>query len=130
MIYMISGIILFVIGIIWLIFPAKKADRLYGYLSYLASVNEESFNYAQKWGRNYFILFGIIETLLGLLIHLLNWDRYFIIWLLTFFLFIIAPIVLTEKKLQIFLKKRNELPGDYVEPDKIKHQKVKGFRDR
>ncbi|CCI82693.1 SdpI family protein [Lactobacillus hominis] len=130
MIYLACGAIMLAIGVIWLFSPAKTPNRMYGYLSYLASVNKDSFAYAQKWARNYFILFGAIQIILGIIIHLLNWDKFFILWLLTFYLFILAPIILTEKKLQDFLKKRGELPHDYVEPDKIKHQKVKGFRDK
>lgn len=76
------------------------------------------------------LLFGLIQFLLGLGIHLLRWDRYFLIWLLTFYLFILAPIILTEKKLQAFLRARHELPHDYIEPDKIKHTRVKGFKDK
>ena len=76
------------------------------------------------------MLFGLVQFLLGLGIHFLHWDRYFLIWLLTFYLFILAPIILTEKKLQAFLRARHELPHDYIEPDKIKHTRVKGFKDK
>ena len=130
MIYIGCGVIMFVIGIIWLIAPSPNPNRIYGYMSYLASVNEASYKYAQKVARNYFMLFGIIQFLLGVVIHLLHWDRYFLIWLLTFYLFILAPIIMTEKKLQSFLRARHELPHDYIEPDKIKHTKVKGFKDK
>lgn len=125
MIYIGCGVIMFVIGVIWLIAPSPNPNRIYGYMSYLASVNEASYQYAQKVARNYFMLFGLIQTLLGLGIHFLHWDRYFLIWLLTFYLFILAPIILTEKKLQAFLRARHELPHDYIEPDKIKHTRVK-----
>lgn len=130
MIYLVCGGIMFAIGVIWLFSPAKTPNRIYGYLSYLATVNKDSFEFAQKSARKYFILFGLLQMGLGLLIHLLNWDKYFILWLLTFYLFIIFPVVMTEKSLQEFLRKRHELPHDYVEPDKIKHQKVKGFKDK
>ncbi len=130
MIYIGCGVIMFVIGVIWLIAPSPNPNRIYGYMSYLASVNEASYQYAQKVARNYFMLFGLIQTLLGLGIHFLHWDRYFLIWLLTFYLFILAPIIMTEKKLQSFLRARHELPHDYIEPDKIKHTKVKGFKDK
>lgn len=39
------------------------------------------------------------------------------------------PIVCTEKSLQKFLIARHELPADYIEPDKVKHHRTKGFRD-
>ena len=85
MIYIGCGVIMFVIGVIWLIAPSPNPNRIYGYMSYLASVNEASYQYAQKVARNYFILFGLIQTLLGLGIHffalgslLFNLDAYFL----------------------------------------------------
>ncbi|WEV51871.1 hypothetical protein OZX69_04000 [Lactobacillus sp. ESL0731] len=130
MIYIACGAILLVVGLIWLIKPAKKANPLYGYLSYLAQVNRNSFAFAQKKASMYFAFFGLLQLLIGIGIHLLKWDRYFLIWLLTFYFFILFPIVATEKSLKRFLIKRNELPPDYVDPDKVKHERTKGFRDR
>lgn len=130
MIYVACGAIMLAVGVIWFFSPAKKPNRIYGYMSYLASVNQASFDYAQKCARKYFILFGLLQMAIGIGIHLLHWDRYFILWLLTFYLFIIFPVIMTEKKLQMFLRQRHELPHDYVEPDQIKHKKVKGFKDR
>ena len=40
MIYIGCGVIMFVIGVIWLIAPSPNPNRIYGYMSYLASVNE------------------------------------------------------------------------------------------
>ncbi|MCO0806654.1 SdpI family protein [Lactobacillus helveticus] len=130
MIYVACGSIMSVIGIIWLISPAKKPNRIYGYLSYLAQVNKDSFKFAQRRASLYCILFGLIQVAIGVIIHYLNWDRYFLIWLLTFYLFILLPIVFTEKSLKSFLSELHELPHDYVDPDQVKRQRTKGFRDR
>ncbi|ADX70566.1 SdpI family protein [Lactobacillus helveticus] len=130
MIYVACGSIMAVIGIIWLISPAKKPNRIYGYLSYLAQVNKDSFKFAQRRASLYCILFGLIQVAIGVIIHYLNWDRYFLIWLLTFYLFILLPIVFTEKSLKSFLSELHELPHDYVDPDQVKRQRTKGFRDR
>ncbi|MBW8008953.1 SdpI family protein [Lactobacillus helveticus] len=130
MIYVACGSIMEVIGIIWLISPAKKPNRIYGYLSYLAQVNKDSFKFAQRRASLYCILFGLIQVAIGVIIHYLNWDRYFLIWLLTFYLFILLPIVFTEKSLKSFLSELHELPHDYVDPDQVKRQRTKGFRDR
>lgn len=119
-----------VIGLIWIISPAKKPNRIYGYLSYLAQVNKDSFKFAQKRASLYLLLFGFIQVVLGLIIYYLNWDHYFLVWLLTFYIFILLPIIWTEKSLKKFLIARNELPSDYVDPDQIKRKKIKGFRDR
>lgn len=129
MIYVACGSIMIAVGIIWLISPAKKPNRIYGYLSYLAQVNQESFKYAQKVASYWLLLFGAIQVVLGVIIRLLNWDRYFLVWLLTFYLFILFPIVATEKSLKKFLQKRGQLPRDYVDPDKVKRQRTKGFKD-
>lgn len=65
MIYIGCGVIMFVIGVIWLIAPSPNPNQVYGYMSYLASVNKASYKYAQKVARNYFMLFGLIQFLLG-----------------------------------------------------------------
>lgn len=130
MIYIACGSIMLVLGLIWLVNPAKKPSPLYGYFSYLAQVNKASFRFAQKKASLYFFLFGGIQLIIGIGIHLLKWDRYFLIWLLTFYLFFLFPIIATEKSLKRFLINRHELPSDYIDPDKVKHAKTKGFRDR
>lgn len=130
MIYIACGSIMIVIGLIWLISPAKKRCPFYGYSSYLAQVNKASFSFAQRRASGYFILFGLIQLLIGIGIYFLNWDRYFLLWLLTFYLFIIFPIMATEKSLKKFLLKRHQLPADYTDPDKVRRDKTKGFRDR
>ena len=129
MIYIACGCVMVVVGIIWLISPAKKPNRLYGYLSYLAQVNSTSFKYAQKVASYWLLLFGTIQVVLGMMIYFWNWDRYFLLWLLTFYLFILFPIICTEKSLKSFLQKRGQLPRDYVDPDKIKKKRTKGFKD-
>ena len=129
MIFIACGAVMIAVGLLWLISPAKRPNRVYGYLSYLASVNKASFRYAQKIASWSTLATGAIAMLAGLLIHLVHGDRFFILWLLTLPLFIIAPIIYTEKKLQAFLKKRHELPSDYIEPDQVKHEKTKGFKD-
>lgn len=124
------GAVLMAIGLLWLISPAKKPNRLYGYLSYLAQVNQASFKKAQRWSSLYLILSGGLALVLGLIIHyLLHWDRFFIIWLLTGWIFAILPVAATENSLHRFLQARHELPADYVKPDQVKHKNVKGLKD-
>lgn len=130
MIYLACGAIIFAVGVTWLFFPAKRPNRMYGYLSYLAVTNQESFKLAQKLATKYFIIFGVIQMILGYGIYRLGWDNYFIIWLLTFYFFIIFPLIIVETKLQNYLKAKHELPHDYVKLDEIKKKKVKGFKDK
>ena len=129
MIYIACGSLIMIVGLLWLVFPAKKPNRIYGYLSYLAQINDASFKFAQKKASLYCLLYGAIQLILGLIIKWLNLDRFFVLWILTFYIFIIFPIISTEKSLQIFLKKRHELPHDYQEPDKVKRHRTKGFKD-
>ncbi|MCH3905303.1 MAG: SdpI family protein [Lactobacillus sp.] len=129
MIYAGIGAVIMAVGVLWLIAPAKRPNRVYGYLSYLAKVNPTSFAKAQRWASLYLLLSGLAALILGILIHSLHWDRFFIIWLLTGWLFIILPIAATEDKLYKFLRDRHELPADYVKPDEVKHKRVKGFKD-
>ncbi|WEV40534.1 hypothetical protein OZX56_05575 [Lactobacillus sp. ESL0684] len=130
MIYIACGLLILGVGLLWLIAPAKQANPLYGYSSYLAQVNQASFQFAQKRASQFCIIFGLLQLGIGVVIHLLQWDRYFLLWLLTFYFFILFPIVATEKSLKAFLQKRHELPPDYVEPDQVKHEKTKGLKDR
>lgn len=130
MIYAGLGAILIVIGVLWLINPAKRPNRIYGYSSHLANVNSNVFKHAQRQAGLYMLASGFAAMLLGLLIHyLLHWDRFFIIWLLTCWLFIVLPVAATEDYLYKFLQKRGELPAGYVKPDEVKHERVKGFKD-
>ncbi|MBU3827932.1 MAG: SdpI family protein [Candidatus Lactobacillus pullistercoris] len=129
MIYVACGSLMMAVGLIWLISPAKKPNRLYGYLSYLSQTNQASFKFAQKRSSLYFLLFGFIQIILGLAIHMVHFDRFFMLWLLTFYIFPLLPMIFTEKSLKKFLAQKGELPHDYVDPDKVKHQKTKGFKD-
>lgn len=129
MIYIACGAVLMAMGVLWIISPAKRPNRLYGYISYLAQVNQTSFKFAQRRSGLYFILFGAIQFALGLIIHAVHLDNLFILWLLTFYFFILFPIIFTEKNLKSFLIKRHELPKDYIEPDKVKKNRTKGFKD-
>ncbi|RMC51295.1 SdpI family protein [Lactobacillus sp. ESL0225] len=128
MIYVACGSITLVIGILWLISPAKRPNPFYGYYSYLSRVNKASFRFAQKKASMFFIIFGVAQTMFGLGIHFLNLDRYFFIWLLTFYFFPLFSIILTEKSVKSFLLKRHELPSDYIDPDQVKSKKTKGFK--
>lgn len=131
MIYIACGSVMIAVGLIWLISPARKPNRLYGYLSYLAQSSKESFKFAQRRASLYLLLFGAIQAGLGVIIHLLGWDRFFLLWLLTFYLFIIWPVAWTEKSLKKFLLEKKQLPANYVDPDKRpRKSRVKGFKDR
>lgn len=104
MLYIACGIILFMIGLIWLISPAKKPNNLYGYVSYLAMVSEEGFKFAQKSAAKYFMLYGSIQFGLGLIIHFLKWDGCIVLWLLTFLFIYNFSFYQYRKSITAFLK--------------------------
>ncbi|RMC25033.1 MULTISPECIES: SdpI family protein [unclassified Lactobacillus] len=130
MIYIACGSIIITVGLLWLVYPAEHPNHFYGYFSYLAQVNKHSFHFAQVRASLNFIFFGLIQLSLGVGIRLLNWDKYFFLWLLTFYLFLIFPIMATEKSLKKFLLDRHELPADYIDPDDVRQGRTKGFKNR
>lgn len=102
-----------------------------GYQSYLAHTSDKTFFHAQKVAGKWFGLFALIQLALGLAIHyLLDWDQYVIVWLLTFYFFILIPLTLTEHELYQYLDRRHELPANYVKPDDRPLIRTKGLKDR
>ncbi|KRM72994.1 SdpI family protein [Lacticaseibacillus brantae] len=117
MILLFAGGIQIVIGLSFLILPARKPSSLYGYTSYLASVNETGFHLAQKWARQTLLLTGIVLVLAGWAIRCLQWDKFFILWLFIAVLSFLPVFVQTETRLKKYLISIDELPVDYVDPD-------------
>ncbi|WP_127091428.1 SdpI family protein, partial [Lacticaseibacillus rhamnosus] len=103
---------------------------LWGYTSYLASVNADSFRLAQRWFYQALIATGAVEGLAGWAIHRLAWDNYFIIWLFLAVLLFLPGFVYTESRLKHYLEAHDALPYDYVAPDDAPRPKRrKGFKD-
>ncbi len=130
MIYILSGSIILVVGLLFLIAPAKKPSQIYGYLSYLAQINPDSFKYAQKISRNTAIITGLIQIGLGTLIHQFKLDNLLFLWLVTVPVFILPFFMVTELKLKKFLLERDELPTDFQNPDdRPPKPRTRGFKD-
>jgi len=117
MILLFAGAIQIVIGLSFLIFPARKPSTLYGYTSYLAGVNEQAFHLAQKWARQTLLLTGLILVLAGWAIRALHWDNFFVLWLFIAVLSFLPVFVQTESRLKKYLMSIDALPEDYVDPD-------------
>lgn len=131
MIYIYCGSIILIIGVLFLIAPPKRPSRIYGYLSYLAQINQAAFKYAQKVAGTTNVIVGLIQVGLGFLIHSANLDKMIFVWLITLPIFIVMMFIVTESKLKTFLAKRDELPTDYVNPDdRPSKQRTRGFHDR
>ncbi|KRL14303.1 hypothetical protein [Schleiferilactobacillus perolens] len=134
MIFVWVGGIILAIGVKYVFWPAKRADEIVAYKSYLASTNEAAFKYAQQQARNAHLIIGGGTLLLGLFIHWLHWDNFFIIWLFLSVLLTVGIFAYVETKLKKYLIDRDELPRDYVDPDnnlahKRRHRTI-GLRDR
>lgn len=102
MIFLVIGSIFFLIGFVFLILPSKKINFIYGYRSYLAKQNERNWQYAQKISTRYFLLFGGVMALIGLLLKWQGWTNFFLLEMIAIPWFIVPIFGLIEEKLQRF----------------------------
>lgn len=131
MIYLLSGSLILVIGVLFLLVPAQKPHKLYGYVTYLSQVNQDGFQYAQKVAGWTNVLTGLVQMGLGSLILLSGLNDWIFVWLLTTPIFFLVMFMVTEVKLEQFLKKRGELPHGYQKLDERPHKDyVKGFKNK
>lgn len=135
MIFILAGVLELLIGLLYLLHPATDPNGIFGYTTYLATASDAGFKRAQKWARNSMFVTGFVEMAVGAGIYLLHWDRFFFVWLLLAFLAFLTPYLYTESKLKPFLKARDEMPVDYIDPDEALKQKSKphyskGLRDQ
>lgn len=105
MIFLVLGIIIFVVGLIFFIFPAKKQHLFYGYRSYLATKNLTNWCYAQKISSRFFLLIGGIMLLIGTALKLTGNTNFFLIEMLIIPWFVVPLFGLIETKLQKFDQK-------------------------
>ncbi|WP_010295785.1 SdpI family protein [Clostridium senegalense] len=66
------GIICIVIGFIFKAFPPRKINRIYGYRTKLSMKNEDTWNVAQKYSANTFIILGFIYLALEFILNQLS----------------------------------------------------------
>ncbi|MDP0529129.1 hypothetical protein [Lacticaseibacillus paracasei] len=130
MILLIAGCMQLLMGILLAVFRPRHQSGFWGYTSYLAGVNAESFRLAQRWFCQALIITGALEAGAGWLIHFLAWDNFFIVWLFLAILLFLPGFVYTETRLKHYLQAHDALPYDYVSPDDApKPQRKKGFKD-
>lgn len=110
MIYLVSGMIIFVIGLIYLFSSAKTPTALRSYSSLLATASPQGFYYAQRWCRNALLTVGFGELLLGTLVNHFQLNGYTNLWLITIVLSIAVIIAHTEHKLKQYLMRMGQLP--------------------
>jgi uncharacterized membrane protein len=106
-------IIFSIAGIISYLFPPKKINGIYGYRTPRSMKNQENWDYAQKLGAKYMMLFGgiifIAQTLLGYLVTSLKYELNYIIpfQLIAMIILLIVMLILCERKLKEFENKGN-----------------------
>lgn len=54
------GVICMVLGFIFKVFPPRKINGIYGYRTKLSMKNQDTWNEAQKYSANTFVIFGFI----------------------------------------------------------------------
>jgi uncharacterized membrane protein len=114
MIFLVIGAIFFLIGVVFLILPSKKINFIYGYRSYLAKQNERNWRYAQKISRRYFLLFGGVMTLIGVLLKWQGWTNYFLLEMIVIPWFIVPIFGLIEENLKKFDDKHRSETNEYL----------------
>ncbi len=106
----ICGPIFILAGVVMLKFPPKDINALYGYRTKSSMVSKERWDFAQRFGANQLIKWGIIMILtsgLGLIIQIP--EMVALIFALGLLIILsIFPIVLTEKA----IKKKFKNHGD------------------
>lgn len=100
MVFLTIGIVLSIIGSLFIIVPSKGNFPFYGYHSPRAAHSDEHWRLAQKTSGKYFLLFGLLMTFIGYLLKLTGHTNYFMIELLILVFPIMPIFILTEKKLQ------------------------------
>lgn len=113
MIYLISGLLIFAMGLFYLIHPAKSPTRVYSYRSELATATRSGFYLAQRWCRNAFLFVGAIELLLGFIVTYFHLTYFEGAWTLTVYLAIAVIFLHTEVKLRHYLMRIGQLPAAY-----------------
>ncbi len=108
MIFLTVGLFLAVIGILFLLFPAKYGTLFYGYHSILAKKNETIWRKAQKISGRLFLLTGIVMSLIGELLRYFGWTNYFLIEMLVLVFPIMPIFIITENKLTSIEQKQQE----------------------
>ncbi|OJG78123.1 hypothetical protein RV14_GL001224 [Enterococcus ratti] len=87
-------------GSLFILVPSKGNLPFYGYHSPRAAHSKRHWRLAQKTSGKYFLIFGLLMTLIGYLLKQTGLTNYFIIEMLMLIFPIMPIFILTEKKLQ------------------------------
>lgn len=70
--YLIIGVVVLVIAIIFKIFPPKKISMWNGYRSQTSMESQEAWDAAQKYSSNIMLIEGVLLTLLGVALGIMS----------------------------------------------------------
>ncbi|HCM88709.1 MULTISPECIES: SdpI family protein [Vagococcus] len=101
MVFYFVGLLLTLVGLIYLIFPSKKRINKYGYRTQRAKMSEASYDYAQKVAGKTFFLVGILTFIVGLALRYFGITQLYIVEVLL----IGIPIVRIFYKIELELEK-------------------------
>ncbi len=102
MIFYFVGLILTVIGLVYLIFPSKKRSNKYGYRTGRAKMSDKAYAYAQKQASKYFLMIGLITFSIGFLLKYFGLLNLFIIEVFLIIIPITRVFYLIERNLEKF----------------------------
>ena len=102
MIFSFVGMIMTVLGVIYLIFPSKRRENKYGYRTQRARYTDASFKYAQKVAARMLLLIGIVTWLIGFLIKSSGVTQFFILEIFLIGIPIISVFYQIERRLELF----------------------------
>ncbi|MGX7023698.1 SdpI family protein [Vagococcus hydrophili] len=108
MVFYFVGILLTVVGVIYLIFPSKNRINKYGYRTQRAKLSEASYTYAQKVAGKTFFFIGAITLLIGLVLRYFGMIHLYIIEVLLIGVPIIGIFYKIELELEKFHDKQEE----------------------
>ncbi len=108
MIFLVIGWIILLIGLLFLLFPAKEGSRLYGYRSYLAQKSNLHWHYAQKMSSRFFLLCGSCMVVIGSLLKYTGHTNFFLVEILALPWFVAPMFGFIETKLTKFDQKQGD----------------------
>ncbi|MGY3703437.1 hypothetical protein BW731_11450 [Vagococcus martis] len=102
MIFSFVGMIMTVLGVIYLIFPSKKRENKYGYRTQRARYTDASFKYAQKVAAKMLLLIGLGTWLIGFIIKSSGVSQFFMLEIFLIAIPIISVFYQIERRLEVF----------------------------
>ncbi|WP_257700272.1 SdpI family protein [Vagococcus luciliae] len=102
MIFNFVGMLMTVVGVIYLIFPSRRRENKYGYRTQRARYTDATFKYAQKVAAKILLLIGVTTWLIGFLIKSSGITQFFILEIFLIAIPIISVFYQIERRLELF----------------------------